>query len=589
MILNIPLFLLAMLATSLTPPTAHAQPPASARITYEIRRQGERDPGEGAILLECTESLARTRQLPVGQWRPGTPRESGHMDFGAGRTLQLLVDGMGRSCHTVAEFAALPALEATDETLEILGLPCRKWTATLYSNRIELWSTTAAGLRGGPRLSLLDPDGLVLRILVNGDLEFVATALEEMPRPADLWPADPGAALELAEYRHRVTQGWVTVTELLRDQPVCFAPAEVDTSAMRDALRRLEAGTGDGAATLRFAAGTLVLRRVELPMAEGGQLFLELVEKSRGDAYDRTGSVFVIPVGRERSFLDALRGNVTALPFLAGRDGRRYQGVAATEDYLPPLELLRFLTPFGVGHYNDQVQVKGQVWADSAVYRQEVTELLPALRGSVWLGAFIGNYDAGGHEIDLRLVHHPDGREVAPPPEREGWLLPVFNTVNVLEMAGQEYGRLFEQDTLTVSFELPEGVADLWLRYTSTGHGGWGGGDEFNPKPNTILLDGAVVATVTPWRGDCSTYRSLNPASGNFWNGLSSSDLSRSGWCPGAAAEPFRIPLPGRLPGRHTLQVAIPQGPPEGGSFSAWNVSGVLVGTRPAAGGTTRE
>jgi hypothetical protein len=31
--------------------------------------------------------------------------------------------------------------------------------------------------------------------------------------------------------------------------------------------------------------------------------------------------------------------------------------------------------------------------------------------------------------------------------------------------------------------------------------------------------------------------------------------------------------------GSHTIQVKIPQGKPEGGSFSAWNVSGLLIGT----------
>jgi hypothetical protein len=39
------------------------------------------------------------------------------------------------------------------------------------------------------------------------------------------------------------------------------------------------------------------------------------------------------------------------------------------------------------------------------------------------------------------------------------------------------------------------------------------------------------------------------------------------------------IPLPDLPPGRHRLQVAIPLGEPEGESFSAWNVSGVLLGT----------
>ena len=149
-----------------------------------------------------------------------------------------------------------------------------------------------------------------------------------------------------------------------------------------------------------------------------------------------------------------------------------------------------------------------------------------------------------------------------------------------MEMAGQNYGRFFRTDSLTVSFDVPEGTEQLTLRYITTGHGGWDNGDEFVPKANTILIDGQVRYIYTPWRCDCGAYRVLNPASGNFWNGLSSSDYSRSGWCPGTATQPTYFDLSDLKPGRHTLTVAIPQGAPEGGSFSAWNVSGVLVGTK---------
>lgn len=116
------------------------------------------------------------------------------------------------------------------------------------------------------------------------------------------------------------------------------------------------------------------------------------------------------------------------------------------------------------------------------------------------------------------------------------------------------------------------------MRYTTTGHGGWENGDEFVPKENTIVLDGKEIWKLIPWREDCGTYRLYNPASGNFSNGLSSSDYSRSNWCPGTVTNPFMVPL-GNLPaGTHTIQVKIPQGQPEGTSFSSWNVSGSLVG-----------
>ena len=73
-------------------------------------------------------------------------------------------------------------------------------------------------------------------------------------------------------------------------------------------------------------------------------------------------------------------------------------------------------------------------------------------------------------------------------------------------------------------------------------------------------------------------YRNYNPASGNFPNGMSSSDFSRSGWCPGSTSVPVDIPVTGLKPGRHTFSVYIPMGKPEGTSFSAWNISAVLIG-----------
>lgn len=92
------------------------------------------------------------------------------------------------------------------------------------------------------------------------------------------------------------------------------------------------------------------------------------------------------------------------------------------------------------------------------------------------------------------------------------------------------------------------------------------------------MLNGKEVFSFIPWRQDCGAYRLYNPASGNFNDGLSSSDLSRSNWCPGTATNPITIELGDLKAGTHTLQILIPQGEPEGVSFSAWNVSGVLLG-----------
>lgn len=243
--------------------------------------------------------------------------------------------------------------------------------------------------------------------------------------------------------------------------------------------------------------------------------------------------------------------------------------------YAPPVELMRFFTPFGVGHFNDRVQIDGLEWADETYYKQDVTDLASLLRGEVWIGVWIGNYDGGGHKVTLDLKSYP---------ESEFWddendgsrCIPLFNTCNVLEMAGQNYGKLFATDSLTVDVFIPE-AESVRLRYISTGHGGWEGGDEFNPKSNTILIDGKPAYSHTPWREDCGCYRRFNPVSGNFWNGLSSSDYSRSGWCPGTATQPVYFDFSHLLAGKHTITVAIPMGKPQAGSFSHWAVSGVLI------------
>ena len=129
-----------------------------------------------------------------------------------------------------------------------------------------------------------------------------------------------------------------------------------------------------------------------------------------------------------------------------------------------------------------------------------------------------------------------------------------------------------------VEFELNEDWKNAKLRFITTGHGGWENGDEFIPKINTVLLDNTSVFSLAPWRQDCGSYRLYNPASGNFDNGISSSDYSRSNWCPGTVTTPYMIHLGDLKAGKHNIQVQIPQGSPEGSSFSSWAISGVLLG-----------
>jgi hypothetical protein len=380
-------------------------------------------------------------------------------------------------------------------------------------------------------------------------------------------PVDFRIGMDLPQYRHEITEGLITTVNIFTDEQISFGNEihnPVDTTTEK---------------AFKYSSGTVIVKKVKLPVVpDDTQLFVELYQRSNGDAYDRTGSVFVIPQDKEISFLDGLRKGIKTLPGFVGRDGKTYNGDMNTSNFSPLIEIMRFFTPFGIGAFNNQVKVYGQQWEDSTYYKMEATELLPVLQGERWIGVFIGNYDKGGHKVSLKFKYYPGSREISDRPAKKYWIKPLFNTVNIMEMSGQEYGTMFGTDSLKVGFRVPEGVKNVEMRYITTGHGGWGGGDEYNQRVNTVLLDGNILFQYAPWRSDCATFRKFNPASGNSWNGITSSDGSRSGWCPGTATNPTFFPVTNLSPGEHHITVAIPMGKREGGSFSAWNVSGVLIG-----------
>lgn len=452
---------------------------------------------------------------------------------------------------------AKQAFEFSSETKVILGYTCKKAKTIVNSNTIELWYTTDAGIKAAPTV-LGQNLGLVLEQVRNGNSYVTATKIEEVNnyKPIDLGAQKPTDGLT---YKDLLWKSRFTTLNVFNNETINFTDKLSSDSIFR------------------FAGGTVIARKIKFPEVPASpNVFVDVTEQSNGDAYDRTGSVFIIPTDKPTSLMDALKNSVKVLPVYDNGNGKVYQGVVATPNYNPVIELMRFFTPFGVGKYNN-LKLKDKTWADKVYYRQDISELFPLLNGKeAWVAVFIGNYDKGGHKVSVNITLHNGGREKAD----KAIIMPLFNSTNVMEMAGQEYATMFSNDKgLEVSFTLAKDVKDAKLRYLTTGHGGWGGGDEFVPRKNTIWLDGKEAFAFTPWRQDCGSYRLLNPASGNFESGLSSSDLSRSNWCPGTVTNPNIISLGDLKAGQHTIKVTIPMGPPQGSSSSAWNVSGVLLGT----------
>lgn len=450
--------------------------------------------------------------------------------------------------------------ELLPETKKILGYNCKKAKTIINSNTIELWYTNDLKIKGAP--SVLGQNlGLVLETNRNGNFIVSATKIEKL-KPTYTKPTliSSEQVVDNLTYKDLLWKSRFTTIPIFKEEIINFS----DASKSNDSI-------------LRFANGTIILRKIKFPfIAKGSQIFIDVTEQSNGDAYDRTGSVFLIPIDKKTTFLEGLKNGAKNLPTYDNGNGKQYQGIVATNDYIPLIELMRFFTPFGIKQYNT-IQLKDKVWEEHVSYRQDISELTAALnKNEVYIGTFIGNYDKGGHKVSVNITIHPEEENTN---AKSGAVIPLFNTTNVMEMAGQEYGTLFNSDKgLLVTFTLDKDLKNARLRYITTGHGGWENGDEFVPKKNTIYLDEKEVFHFTPWREDCGSYRLYNPASGNFPNGLSSSDYSRSNWCPGMVTNPTYIDLGELKAGSHTLQVRIPQGAPEGTSFSSWNISGVLIG-----------
>ncbi len=459
---------------------------------------------------------------------------------------------------TTKDSISLPkqTFELLSETKTVLGYQCKKAKTIVNSNTIEFWYTEDLKVKGAPT-QLGQNLGLVLEMVRNGNFIIAATKVEKV----NAFPTIPKAkkTVDVLTYKDLLWKSRFTTIAVFKNQIINFS----DASKSNDSI-------------LRFANGTIAVRKIKIPQIKvGSQIFAEVTEQSNGDAYDRTGSFFIIPTNKEISFMEGLNNGVKTLPIYNNGNGKDYQGVVATEKYNPVVELMRFFTPFGIKHYNT-LQLKDKNWADAVLYRQDISDLRMLLSNQeVWIGINIGNYDKGGHKVSANITIHEEEDSKAIPTQ----LVPLFCTNNIMEMAGQEYGTMFNNEKgLAVTFKLDKPMKNCKLRYITTGHGGWENGDEFVPKKNTILLDGKETFSFTPWRLDCGSYRLSNPASGNFLNGLSSSDYSRANWCPGTVTNPIFIDLGNLDAGNHSIQIKIPQGLPEGSSFSSWNISGVLIG-----------
>lgn len=176
--------------------------------------------------------------------------------------------------------------EFSNETKKILNYTCKKATTSVNSNKIEIWYTNELGLKGGP--SVLGQDlGLVLEANRNGNSIVSASKIEILKTvPAILKiPAVP--SVDQLTYKDLLWKSRFTNISVFEKEQINFS----SDSKSNDSI-------------LRFASGTIIVRKVKFPeIKNGSAIFVDVTQQSNGDAYDRTGSVFMIPMDKKVLFL----------------------------------------------------------------------------------------------------------------------------------------------------------------------------------------------------------------------------------------------------------------------------------------------
>ena len=160
-----------------------------------------------------------------------------------------------------------------------------------------------------------------------------------------------------------------------------------------------------------IANGRIVLKKVQLPrFTNSTQLNAKITLVSNGDPWDKVGSCFIIPNESAINMMDIAQDK-EKYPWIDSSLYENLSGIVQGYRYKPTVEIMRFMTPFGVGHYSADdnalsakrkpVYIDG--WAKNVVWEEDITDLLPLFEDEVYEGVFIDTWTKEVYVIDFEL------------------------------------------------------------------------------------------------------------------------------------------------------------------------------------------
>ena len=227
-------------------------------------------------------------------------------------------------------YCGLSLKNGNEYTLEksekVNGYNCKKYTTTLFSNKMEIWITEDLKFRATTSSTFADLPGVLVQRTRNGNTTTRLASVSKSKDVESLPPTNLGQLTDRRALSNLEKEKLVITIPVFHNAQICFNPKLEKASTIPFDI------------TLPYSNGTIILKRLNLKqLPPHYQLFAEITEQSNGDAYDRTGSIFVIPASKI-NFLNALVDSVGVLPVFTDKNGEHYQGIKLEKDYLPLVE-----------------------------------------------------------------------------------------------------------------------------------------------------------------------------------------------------------------------------------------------------------
>ena len=200
-------------------------------VTYQSNYKGKARPGH-LLMTVSGDRVSLTNVWPEQNDRPNprpedkTPVTGSYIDYTTRQAYRRAELPNGQVISAVTPFEFGKGFTQTGEGKH-LGMNCKILRTSINSNTIEVWYTNDIPFRGTPQANVGVPDGLVLRVVRNGDMIQEATHITPLKKGKDVLPQSWGESMDAADYQYTINQSGVITIPVFDQQSICFNNAKL--------------------------------------------------------------------------------------------------------------------------------------------------------------------------------------------------------------------------------------------------------------------------------------------------------------------------------------------------------------------------